>query len=151
MGGALHNCLEKLINLHVLVSRALAVIGAQVHASQHHLGHTGLLGLAHLLEHGLDGHGALGTARLPHDAIRAAVIAAVLDLHAQTRASQSIDHIAVAAGGHTIGFDTQHLANTIGDVDFRRLGNHALRKLYKLFGMQVDDAAGHDHVGLAWI
>ena len=126
---ALHNGLEQLIDLHVFVSRALAVIGAQVHASQHHLGHTGLLGLAHLLEHGLDRHGALGAACLPHNTIRAAVIAAVLDLHAQTRAPQSIDHIAVAAGSHTIGFDTQYLADTLGDVDFRRLGNHTVRKL----------------------
>ena len=79
------------------------------------------------------------------------MIAAVLDLHAQTRAPQSIDHIAVAASGHTIGFDTQHLADTLGDVDFRRLGNDAVRKLQQLFGMQVDDAAGHDNVGLTWI
>ena len=126
---ALHNGLEQLINLHVFVSRALAVIGAQVHASQNHLGHAGLLGLAHLLEHGLDGHGTLGATRLPHNAIGATMIAAVLDLHAQTRAPQGIDHIAVAEGGHTIGFHTQHLADTIGDVDFRWLGNDAVRKL----------------------
>ena len=134
---ALHDGLEQLIDFDMLVGRALAIVGTQVHTGQHHLGHAGLLGLANLLKHGLDGHGTLGTAGLPHDAIGATVVAAILDLHTQTRATQSVDHIAVAAGGHTIGFDTQHIADTFGDIDLRRLGNHAIRKLQQLLGMQI--------------
>ena len=104
--GALHDGLEQLIDLDMFVGRALAVIGTQIHAGQHDLGHAGLLRFAHLFEHGLDGHGTLGAAGLPHNAISAAVVAAILDLHAQPRTTERIDHVAIAAGGHAIGFDT---------------------------------------------
>ena len=103
--GALHDGLEQLVDLHVFVGRALAVVGTEVHARQHDLGHAGLLGLEHLLEHRLDRHGALGAARLPHDAVGAAVIAAVLDLYAQAGAPKRIDHIAIAASGDAVGFN----------------------------------------------
>ena len=99
---ALHNGLEQLIDFDMLVGRALAVIGTQIHAGQHDLGHAGLLGLANLLEHGLDGHGALGAACLPHNAIGAAMVAAVLNLHAQARATERIDNLAITAGGNAI-------------------------------------------------
>ena len=148
---ALHDGLEQLIDFDVLVGRALAIVGTQVHTGQHHLGHAGLLGLANLLEHGLDGHGALGAACLPHNAIGAAMVAAVLNLHAQARATERIDHLAIAAGGNAIGFDTQHLADALGDVNLGRLGDHAIGELQQLLGMQVDDAAGYDHVRLARI
>ena len=148
---ALHDGLEQLIDFDMLVGRALAIVGTQVHTGQHHLGHAGLLGLANLLEHGLDGHGALGAACLPHNAIGAAMVAAVLNLHAQARATERIDHVAIATGGHAIGFNTQHLANALGDVNLGRLGDHAIGELQQLLGMQVDDAAGYDHVRLARI
>ena len=148
---ALHDGLEQLIDFDVLVGRALAIVGTQVHTGQHHLGHAGLLGLANLLEHGLDGHGALGAACLPHNAIGAAMVAAVLNLHAQARATEHIDHLAIAAGGNVIGLNAQHLADTFGDIDLGRLGDHAIRKLQQLLGMQIDHASGHDHIGLVWI
>ena len=72
---------------------------------------------------------ALRAAGLPHDAVGAAVVAAVLDLHAQARASECIDHVAVAAGGNAIGLHAQHLADTLGDIDLRWLGDHAIREL----------------------
>ena len=126
---ALHDGLEQLIDFDMLVGRALAIVGTQVHTGQHHLGHAGLLGLANLLEHGLDGHGALGAACLPHNAIGAAMVAAVLDLHAQPRTTERIDHLAIAAGGNVIGLNAQHLADAFGDIDLGRLGDHAVRKL----------------------
>ena len=135
----------------MFVGRALAVIGTQVHTGQHDLGHAGLLGFTHLFEHGLDGHGTLGSAGLPHDAIGTAMVAAILDLHAQPRTTERIDHVAIAAGGHAIGFDAQHLADALGDVNLGRFGDHAIGKLQQLLGMQVDDAAGYDHVRLAGI
>ena len=149
--GALHDGLEQLIDLDMFVGRALAVIGTQIHAGQHDLGHAGLLGFTHLFEHGLDGHGTLGAAGLPHDAIGTAMVAAILDLHAQPRTTERIDHVAIAAGGHAIGFDAQHLADALGDVNLGRFGDHAIGKLQQLLGMQVDDAAGYDHVRLARI
>ena len=148
---ALHDGLEQLIDFDMLIGRALAIVGTQVHTGQHHLGHDGLLGLANLLEHGLDGHGALGAACLPHNAIGAAMVAAVLNLHAQARATEHIDHLAIAAGGNVIGLNAQHLADTFGDIDLGRLGDHAIRKLQQLLGMQIDHASGHDHIGLVWI
>ena len=126
---ALHNRLEQLIDLDVFISRALAVVGAQVHARQHHLGHAGLLSLANLLEHGLDRHGALRAAGLPHNAISATMVAAVLDLHAQTRATECVDNLAVAASGNVIGLNAQHLADAFGNINLGRLGDHAVRKL----------------------
>ena len=147
----LHNRLEQLVDLDMLVGRALTVVGTQVHAGQHDLGHTGLLGLAHLLEHGLDGHRSLGAAGLPHDAVGAAVVAAILNLHAQARATERVDHLAVATGGNAIGLDAQYLADAIGDIDLGRLGDHAVRKLQQLLRMQIDHAAGDDHVGLTRI
>ena len=74
------------------------------------------------------------------------MVAAVLNLHAQARATERIDHLAIAAGGNAIGFDTQHLADALGDVNLGRLGDHAIGELQQLLGMQVDDAAGYDHV-----
>ena len=148
---ALHDGLEQLIDFDMLVGRALAIVGTQVHTGQHHLGHAGLLGLANLLKHGLDRHGALGAARLPHNAIGAAMVAAVLDLHAQARATERIDHLAIAAGGNAIGLNAQHLADTFGDIDLGRLGDHAIRKLQQLLGMQIDHATGHEHIGLIWM
>ncbi len=88
---------EQLIDLDMFIGRALAVIGAQIHAGQHDLGHAGLLSFTHLFEHGLNGHGTLGAAGLPHDAIGTAVVAAILDLHAQPRTTERIDHVAIAA------------------------------------------------------
>ena len=150
-GRALHDRLEQLIDLDVFISRALAIVGAQVHTRQHHLGHAGLLCLANLLEHGLDRHGALGAAGLPHNAIGATMVAAVLDLHAQTRATERVDNLAVAAGGNVIGLNAQHLTDAFGDIDLGRLGDHAVRELQQLLGMQIDHASGHDHIGLVWI
>lgn len=40
---ALHDGLEQLIDFDMLVGRALAIVGTQVHTGQHHLGHAGLL------------------------------------------------------------------------------------------------------------
>ena len=144
---ALHDGLEQLIDFDMLVGRALAIVGTQVHTGQHHLGHAGLLGLANLLEHGLDGHGTLGAARLPHNAIGAAMVAAILNLHAQARATERIDHLAIAAGGNAIGLNAQHLADALGDVNLGRFGDHAIRKLQQLLG-QIDHATGHEHIGL---
>ena len=148
---ALHDGLEQLIDFDMLVGRALAIVGTQVHTGQHHLGHAGLLGLANLLKHGLDGHGTLGAAGLPHDAIGATVVAAILDLHAQPRTTERIDHVTIAAGGNAIGLNAQHIADTFSDIDLRRLGNHAIRKLQQLLGMQIDHATGHEHIGLIWM
>lgn len=79
------------------------------------------------------------------------MVAAVLDLHAQTRATECIDHLAVAAGGNIIGLNAQHLADAFGNINLGRLGDHAVRKLQQLLGVQIDHASGHDHIGLVWI
>ena len=76
------------------------------------------------------------------------MVAAVLNLHAQTRVTERIDNLTVTAGGNVIGLNAQHLTDAFGDIDLGRLGDHAVRKLQQLLGMQIDHASGHDHIGL---
>ena len=75
------------------------------------------------------------------------MVAAVLNLHTQARATERIDYLAIAAGGNAIGLNAQHLADTFGDIDLGRLGDHAIRKLQQLLGMQIDHATGHEYIG----
>ena len=57
------------------------------------------------------------------------MVAAILDLHPQTRATECVDNLAVAAGGNVIGLNAQHLADAFGNINLGRLGDHAVRKL----------------------
>ena len=68
--------------------------------------------------------------------------AAVQDLPAQTRATECVDNLAVAAGGNVIGLNAQHLTDAFGDIDLGRLGDQALGELQHLLGKQVAAAAG---------
>ena len=71
----LEDDVEQLVDLDVRVGRIDAVVGAEVHAGEDDLGDAGALGAANLFEHGGNRHGTLRPARLPHDAVRAAVVA----------------------------------------------------------------------------
>ena len=141
---------EQLVDLHVSIARVDAVVRAQVDPREHDLGDAGALGLADLIEHRLDGHRTLGPARLPHDAVGAAVVAPVLDLDPQTGTAQQVRKVvALARGARAPRRQARRTRRGAGHVDLGGLGDHARRELRERAGVQVDHATGHHHEGLA--
>ena len=115
---------------------------AEVHPRENDLGDPGSIGGAHLLEDRPDRDAALGTTRLPYDAVGAPVVAAVLDLDPQPAAPEEALRVE-AAGGRPIGNPRKQLADAVGHIDFRRFGDDARREVAQLVRMKVHDAPGH--------
>lgn len=145
--GLAQNDTEKLVDLDMLVVRTRAIIGTEVDTGEHHLGKPRFLDVAHLFEYGIDGHGALGAARLPHDAVGAAVVATVLDLHAHARLPERrLARLAIAPRAL---LKPEELEGARDDLDLGGNDRHSIGEVSKRLWMQRRGATGGHHERLA--
>lgn len=131
----LEDDVEQLVDLDMRVGRIDAVVGAEVHAGEDDLGDARALGAPHLFEHRGNRNGTLRPARLPHDAVRAAVVAAVLDLDTQARAAEQVGEVVPLVEVDRARGQARRVGGGAGDVDLGGLGNDPRRQVGELAGM----------------
>ena len=131
----------------MLVVRTRAIIGTKIDTGEHHLGKPRFLDVAHLFEHSVDGHGALRAARLPHDAVRAAVVATVLDLYAHARLPErKLRWLTIAPCAL---LKPEELEGARDDLDLRGNDRDPIGEVSKRLWMQRRGATGSHHERLA--
>ena len=77
----MQNAVKKLVNLDMSISRPLRIIGSEIHARKNYLGDISLDRLVNLLHNSRNRNGTLGAAGFPNNAIRASMVATVLNFY----------------------------------------------------------------------
>ena len=117
---------------------------------ERHLRDAGIRYAGELGHDRFDGDRGFGAARLPHDAVGAPVVAAVLDLDPQPRAAgEAREPMGAGLPRLRRGGEAQPRARGPRDTRFPRYGAHTAREGLDGLAVQVDGAPGGDDEGQA--